>query len=217
MVSSMSAPLPERISTGADVKGDSSVIAEIAAGRLDGLALLFDRYEKDVRRLIARLGVMPCDVDDLIQCTFLEVPRASAKYDGRCSARAWILGIAAMTVRRHRRSVARALRHAAEWFSSVALRQVESPVDSLEASRAHVSLQRALACMSPRKRETFLLVVVEGLSGEEVARALGIPVATVWTRLHHARREIRSYLVVREDAKPGEVREDAKPGEAGAP
>jgi DNA-directed RNA polymerase specialized sigma24 family protein len=43
-----------------------------------------------------------------------------------------------------------------------------------------------------------VLVALEGLGGEEVGRTLGIPVATVWTRLHHARLELREALC-RED------------------
>lgn len=173
---------------------DAEVIAEIAAGQLDGLALLFDRYEPDARRVIVRLGVGPGDVDDLVQVTFLTLTRASKSYDGRCSARAWILGIATMMVRRHRRTVARALRYAADWFARTPPARIDTPDDTLEAHRSQRALERALDAMSDKKREAFLLVVVEGLSGEEVAAALGIPIATVWTRLHHARQEIRKYL-----------------------
>jgi DNA-directed RNA polymerase specialized sigma24 family protein len=43
--------------------------------------------------------------------------------------------------------------------------------------------------MSTRRRETFLLYEVEGYSGEEIARMQDVPVNTVWTRLHHARKE----------------------------
>jgi len=40
----------------------------------------------------------------------------------------------------------------------------------------------------------FVMVELEDASGKDAARALGIPLATVWTRLHHARRELRQYL-----------------------
>ena len=40
----------------------------------------------------------------------------------------------------------------------------------------------------------FVMIVIEGAPGEEVAAALGLPLATVWTRLHHARRELREHL-----------------------
>jgi RNA polymerase sigma-70 factor (ECF subfamily) len=52
----------------------------------------------------------------------------------------------------------------------------------------------ALAKLTEEKRLVFLMVEREGLSGEEVARALEIPVNTVWTRLHHARNELRRAL-----------------------
>jgi RNA polymerase sigma-70 factor (ECF subfamily) len=48
--------------------------------------------------------------------------------------------------------------------------------------------------LSQPKRVTLLLAEVEGLSCPEIAAALDIPVGTVWTRLHKARRELRQLL-----------------------
>jgi hypothetical protein len=53
---------------------------------------------------------------------------------------------------------------------------------------------RALLRLSPRKRIVILMVDGEGLTGEEVARALDIPLGTVWTRLHYGRAELRAAL-----------------------
>jgi RNA polymerase sigma-70 factor (ECF subfamily) len=55
-------------------------------------------------------------------------------------------------------------------------------------------LEGALARLSPKKRAAFVLVELEGLRPEEAARALEIPVATVRTRLFHARSELRRAL-----------------------
>ncbi len=52
----------------------------------------------------------------------------------------------------------------------------------------------ALGRLSEEKRLVFLLIEREGLSGEEVAQALDIPVNTVWTRIHHARNDLRKAL-----------------------
>ena len=43
--------------------------------------------------------------------------------------------------------------------------------------------------MSPKKREVFALFELEGLSGDEIAERVDCPVDTVWTRLHHARKQ----------------------------
>ena len=65
-------------------------------------------------------------------------------------------------------------------------------------------MEGVLERMSPKKREVFALFELEGLSGEEIAARIGVPVNTVWTRLHHARREFikigRRLGVMEEDA-----------------
>ena len=43
--------------------------------------------------------------------------------------------------------------------------------------------------MAPKKREVFAMFELEGLSGEQIAERIGCPVNTVWTRLHHARKD----------------------------
>jgi RNA polymerase sigma-70 factor (ECF subfamily) len=43
--------------------------------------------------------------------------------------------------------------------------------------------------MSEKRRTTLVLFEIEGYSGEEIARIQDIPLATVWTRLHHARKD----------------------------
>jgi RNA polymerase sigma-70 factor (ECF subfamily) len=48
--------------------------------------------------------------------------------------------------------------------------------------------------MGAKKREALVLFELEGLSGQEIALALGVPLKTVWTRLHHARRELEEKL-----------------------
>jgi RNA polymerase sigma-70 factor (ECF subfamily) len=60
-------------------------------------------------------------------------------------------------------------------------------------------LQRAIDKLSDKKREVFVLITVEGLSGQDAAEVLNIPVNTVWTRLHHARLELRA--AVEEDER----------------
>jgi RNA polymerase sigma factor (sigma-70 family) len=173
--------------------GDAEIVARLATGDLDALGMLYDRHAHDVRRFVHRLGVAPHDVDDLTQGVFLEAVRAAARFDGRPSARGWLLGVAAIMVRRHRRSVGRRVRQLATWVTRPQSAPV-TPAETLDAAGTHERLARALENLSPQKREVFLLVVAEGLSADQVASALGIPVATVWTRLHYARTEIRRQM-----------------------
>jgi RNA polymerase sigma-70 factor (ECF subfamily) len=173
---------------------DAGIIRAVAAGDLGALGTLFDRYEPSVRRFVARLGVPGGDVDDVIQGVFLQVMHSASAFDGRANARAWVLGIAANLVRRHQRSLARLARRAAAWALETYDRPVPSAQDDVESRQAAERAMRALQSLSPKKREVFVMIVLEGVRGEDAAAALGIPVATVWTRLHHARRELRAAL-----------------------
>jgi RNA polymerase sigma-70 factor, ECF subfamily len=174
---------------------DGELLENIASGDLSSLGLLFDRYALDVRRFISRLGVMAGDVDDLAQATFLIVMDAASSFRGGGAARAWLFGLAANVVRRHRRSMARMAAHLAAWAREPREERPPPPSESLDAHERSVRAAHALARLSPKKREVFVMVTMEGLTAETAADALGIPVGTVWTRLHHARRELRAQLV----------------------
>jgi RNA polymerase sigma-70 factor (ECF subfamily) len=172
---------------------DLALIARIATGDLEALGELFDLHARSVRALARRLGVSASDVDDLVQLVFLDVLKVASRHDGR-PVRPWILGMTAVAVRRHRRSLTR-------WVANIAGRVFEArrPLpgtadDALERQQELARFQNALHKLSPKKREVFVMVVIEELRGEDVATALGIPVATVWTRLHHARKELRAAL-----------------------
>jgi RNA polymerase sigma factor (sigma-70 family) len=174
---------------------DRELLASIANGNLEALGALFDRYEPDVKRFVGRLGVNASDIDDLVQATFLDVVGAARRFDPELPVKGWLFGIAATLVRRERRSLARTAARLLRLASfTTAHEPAPTPATLLESDRELACFQRALARLAPKKREVFALVVLEGLSGEEVAKSLGVPVNTIWTRLHHARRELRDAL-----------------------
>ena len=176
------------------VDDGTALMARVVAGNLDALGVIFDRYEADVRRFVRRLGASPSDVDDLVQLTFLDLAKSAARFDPALSLRSWLLGIAAMTVRRHRRTLSR-------WLANFAGRVYErrraaprTPSEDLEREEDLARFERAIERLPEKRREVFVLVAMEEMSGEAAASALGIPVATVWTRLHYARKELRAIL-----------------------
>lgn len=173
---------------------DRELVARVASGQLDALGELFDRYEADVRRFVARLGVTQSDADDLVQATFLELLRAAIRFDAELSVKGFLFGLATILVRRHRRSLSRRAALLFAFRSTTPNPTAPSVEGVFEADEELRRFQRAISRLSSKKREVFALVVLEGVSGEEVARTLGIPLNTVWTRLHHARRELRRAL-----------------------
>jgi RNA polymerase sigma factor (sigma-70 family) len=179
---------------------DAELLAKIAAGDLSSLGLLFDRYAIDVRRFVARLGIGASDVDDLTQTTFLLVIDAASSFRGAGSGRAWLFGLAANLVRRHRRSFARVATRLAAWALEPRVDARPSPENASDVGERATLAARALSRLPAKKREVFVMVVMEDMTAEEVAAALGIPIGTVWTRLHHARRALRAHLQEEEGA-----------------
>ena len=173
---------------------DADLLAKIASGDLSSLGVLFDRHAVDVRSFVARLGIGAGDVDDLTQTTFMLVREAASSFHGQGSGRAWLFGLAANVVRRHRRSFARMATRVAAWALEPRADTTPTPERASDVRERAALAGRALTRLSAKKREVFVMIVMEDVTAEDVAGALGIPIGTVWTRLHHARRELRAYL-----------------------
>ena len=168
---------------------DPELMARLAAGDIGALGELYDRHQHAVRRFVARATSNAEDVDDLVHGTFLTTVKSAGRYDGRESARPWLIGVAVQLLRRRRRSFGRWLQILGALNS---LRPNGEEPPSARAARGE--LERALARLSEAKRLTILLAEVEGWSCQEIAGFFQIPIGTVWTRLHAARRELRRAL-----------------------
>jgi RNA polymerase sigma-70 factor (ECF subfamily) len=70
---------------------------------------------------------------------------------------------------------------------------IAAPMSSVTSTDL-MDLDRALAAISPDQREVVLLIALEDMTYAEIARALGIPIGTVMSRLSRARMQIKDYL-----------------------
>lgn len=168
---------------------DPEIMRRLAAGELGALGELYDRYQHPVRRYLGRATSGAEDVDDLVHATFLTAAKSAVRYDGSASCRPWLIGIATRLLRRRRRAFGRFF----EILSVVATTRSKS-VDPRFSLHVKSDVERALTRISEAKRVTFLMAEVEEMSCAEIASVLEIPIGTVWTRLHAARRELRREL-----------------------
>lgn len=182
-----------------EVVGASPTDADLLAASLHDpqrFASLFDRHAGAVHRYVAsraRHG----DVDDLVSETFLTAYRKRALYDGAFhDARPWLLGIATNVLRHHHRSESRRLTR----LRAVA-RLPDPEIDPAESVAAAVDnaseidrVAHSLAQLDDRYRDVLLLAAAADLTYEEIARALGIPVGTVRSRLARGRHRLRELL-----------------------
>jgi RNA polymerase sigma factor (sigma-70 family) len=186
----------------AENESDAELLSRVGQGELSPLGVLYDRYHDSVRQFVGWAIGGDVHADDLTHEAFLALARIAGRYDGRESARPLLIGIASKLVQEHRRGRARWSEVVQSFASATAERTVPTPENTASVTEEMRRFDEALARLSEEKRLVVLMVEGEGLSGEEVARALEIPIGTVWTRLHYAREELRRAM----EAKPRRTR-----------
>jgi RNA polymerase sigma-70 factor, ECF subfamily len=92
------------------------------------------------------------------------------------------------SIRRRRKHETRASRERAEASDR------DDPARRVLASEVREALSAALARLGPSHRDVLILHLIEELDYESIARRLGIPIGTVRSRLHRARRELRGVM-----------------------
>jgi RNA polymerase sigma-70 factor (ECF subfamily) len=173
------------VDDGAD---DATVIAGSLCDPVQ-FGVIFDRHATALRRyLVRRLG--PDDADGTLSEVFRIAFEKRSNYDlSRPMARPWLYGIATNLVAKHRRGEARRLhaiaRLAAQRAPSTDL--ADEVGRAVDAAAAWARVADAVASLPQPERDALMLHVWEGLSYEEVATALDIPIGTVRSRLNRAR------------------------------
>ncbi|MFI9153605.1 sigma-70 family RNA polymerase sigma factor [Streptomyces sp. NPDC053367] len=147
---------------------------------------------RDVQRYVARLCADPEAVDDLAQDTFLRALGSLHRFEGRCSARVWLLSIARRAVMDSHRHTFTRPRPAdvPDWRRAVERAQ---PRD-LPGFEDGVALLDLLSALPPDRREAFVLTQLLGLPYAEAARLSGCPVGTIRSRVARARATLRDLV-----------------------
>lgn len=161
----------------------------------DRFAELYDKYAGQLYRY-AYQRVGPQHADDVVAETFLAAFQARRSYDpDRAEARPWLFGILTRKLARHHRSEKARLR---AWARAVPDGDTPGPAERVAArvtaGGVAAELAAALAGLSRGDRDVLLIVAWGELSYEEAAAALGIPVGTVRSRLHRAKKRVRESL-----------------------
>jgi RNA polymerase sigma-70 factor, ECF subfamily len=171
---------------------DEALIERIARGDRLAMQVLFARHHVKVYRFALRFVRSEAAAEDVISETFLEVWRQAGKFERRSTASTWILGIArfkALSARR-RRSDLPLDEEAAEAIADAA----DDPEMALAKKDTGAALRHCLARLSAEHREIIDLVYYHEKSVAEVAGIVGIPEATVKTRMFYARKKLSELL-----------------------
>ena len=171
---------------------DEVLIGRIAGGDRLAMQVLFARHHVRVYRFVLRLVRNEATAEDLISEVFLDIWRQAGKFEGRSAVSTWMLGIA-------RFKALSALRKRPEdelddEAAEASEEQSDDPETALAKKDKGTVLRQCLTKLSAEHREIVDLVYYHEKSVEEVAEIVGIPEATVKTRMFYARKKLSELL-----------------------
>ncbi len=158
--------------------------------RREGLDRLFELARPELFALALRMTGTPDLADDAVQEAFVDVLGGIAGFRGESRLSTWLFRI---TVRAAAR-VASRTRGRAEVLPEDLATSDSGPSDAAEQRDAAVRVLRAIAKLSTAQRAVVALLALDGVSQAEAAEVLGLPVGTVYSRLHEARSQLRATL-----------------------
>ena len=179
---------------------DLELVRLAQAGDDRAFEALVVKYQRRIARHVARYVRRACDVEDVVQDTFIRAYRGLAAFRGDSAFYTWLYRIAAhcainFVQRDHSPLLLgdHAPEEVAEAFEP-GVSDSEDPERTLMAKEIADVVQRALARLKPDLAEALTLFEVEGKSYADIAAMLNIPIGTVRTRIFRAREFIAKRL-----------------------
>jgi RNA polymerase sigma-70 factor (ECF subfamily) len=176
----------------------AGLVERLQEGDLSAVGEAYDLHHEHVRRFARRLVGDEDAAEDLVHETFLTLPKAIKKFEGRSALRTFLISIAVNHSRHHVRSAARrrkALNRASEEpLAPGHSSGQDCPEHEVSRRQMAAVLTRCLDKLTHDHRSAFVLCEVEELSSREVAEVLDVPEGTVRTRLMHAKKKLRAMI-----------------------
>ena len=174
---------------------DSELIACAQGGDGEAFAVLYRRHQAVVYRFACQMTGSATLAEDIVQDVFLVLMRELGRYDpSRAALTTYLYGVA-RNISRYR---IRGLRRLTSLDAAVNAVTVDDPSARIAQSDQLRQLRAGIALLPARYREVLLLCDVHELTYIEAALALKLPVGTLRSRLHRARRLLVERLQARQ-------------------
>lgn len=180
---------------------DASLVKLAIAGDDRAFGRLVERYQRPVYGFILRMLKDPGLAEDLAQETFVKAWSALSRYDAAHRMASWLFKIAHNATIDHlrRRSLPTlSLTAGQEGETDLSDRLADAheltPEQGAVAAELGQALELALGHLRPEYREVMVLRFQEGLAYEEIAEVMALPLGTVKTHIHRARKEMATLL-----------------------
>lgn len=177
---------------------DETLMAAVIARRQQAFRILMSRHMPRAIRVAQRIVRDPAEADDIGQEAFLRVWSRASTFDPEIARfTTWLYRIVLnLAFDRVRKPTFASIEEAAEIRA-----EVPEPVDLMIADEQRLALERAMSQLSERHRAAVALFHMEGLSGEEAAKAMGLSAKAFESLLARARAVLREQVGKIQDSR----------------
>ena len=200
-----------------DTLSDAELAVAARKGSGDACTALVRRFERPVYNLVGRLVQDSALAEDLTQDAFLKMFRGLGQYDASLRFSSWLFRIAHNTAIDHlrqRRLLIATPRvdedgETIDPLASLPDLRGDSPEQAATRRQVGAVLDRSIDTLRPEYQAAVVLRHHEDLDYEEIAEVMDLPLGTVKTYLHRARKELAALL--REAGVGPETRSSGRP------
>jgi RNA polymerase sigma-70 factor (ECF subfamily) len=171
---------------------DETLIELIADGDKRAMQVLYARHNVRVYRFVLRLTGNQSLAEDLVSEVFFDVWRQAEGFESKSQVSTWLLAIArykALSAMRRRTD-----EHLDDQMAASIEDTADDPETVVNTKDRAIIIQKCLTQLSPAHREVIDLVYYHEKSVDEVAEIVGVPPATVKTRMFYARSKMADLL-----------------------
>jgi len=174
------------------------IVNEAAKGDIKAFESIYREYFEFVANVVLRIVKHTDDAEDVAQEVFMTIYKNLKTFRGESALKTWIYRIAINTAINHAKKLSREFRQILEHGNDKAV--AHSPPEDEDAIKNQENkkmIARLLDALNPDQRACIVLRNLEGLSYQEIAENLNIPINTVRSRIKRAREAMMSLSIPR--------------------
>ena len=181
---------------------DRQLVARAQRGDKQAFELLVEKYQRKLARLLSRFIRDPAEVEDVTQEAFIKAYRALPAFRGDSAFYTWLYRIGINTAKNYLMAMGRRAPTSTEVEAEEAegfeegeqLRDINTPESLLLSNEIAETVNATIEKLPEELRKAIQMREIEGMSYEDIAKAMNCPIGTVRSRIFRAREAIAEQL-----------------------
>jgi RNA polymerase sigma-70 factor (ECF subfamily) len=181
---------------------DRQLVERAQAGDKRAFNLLVEKYQRKLARLLSRFIRDPAEVEDVTQEAFIKAYRALPAFRGDSAFYTWLYRIGINTAKNYLMAMGRRAPTSTEIEAEEAegfeegeqLRDINTPESLLLSGEIAETVNSTIEKLPEELRTAIQMREIEGMSYEDIAKAMDCPIGTVRSRIFRAREAIAEQL-----------------------